>query len=126
MRLEAGRRPRALRTALESLGASPNYSYRYIFEWPNQAPGLFALMNRAHATERAAHGPQGETLPRGKKFPEEGLLFHPSAHNRSVHIRSRRHAMYVLAFQDLLLQRIEEFRILFQRLAGLLTPLPQP
>ena len=34
--------------------------------------------------------------------------------------------MHILAFQDLLLQRIEELRILLQRLAGLLTPLSQP
>src|SRR5262245_11418878 len=83
-------------------------------------------MNRAHATERAAHAPQGETLSQGKKFTEEGLLFHASAYHRSVHTRSRRQAMHVLALRDLLLQRIEELRILLQRLAGLLTPLSKP
>jgi hypothetical protein len=35
-----------MRTTLESLGASPNSSYRYLFEWPTQALGLLTFMIR--------------------------------------------------------------------------------
>jgi len=40
LRPEAGHRSRAMRTTLESLGASPNFSYRYLCEWPIESARL--------------------------------------------------------------------------------------